>query len=219
MKKKNIFIVIISVFVIGCSKNYFASVQGNGKSVSEIRNLPEFTEIEISIGYDKVTVNSSSEQSLIIMGDENIVSLIQTKVVNGILKISSDTSFRTKAESEIIINMESVIKYIFDGVGISVIQNINEQHFTCALNGVGSCELSGNVDYLELSVNGVGSVDAKELIAEKVVASLNGVGSAEVHAISSLNALVNGIGGLTYYGEPEELLLNDSGLGGIKKGN
>ena len=84
---------------------------------------------------------------------------------------------------------------------------------------MGSCELSGSVVNFELSVNGVGSINAKELIGDKVVASLNGVGSAEVYATNSLNASVNGIGGLTYYGDPEKIILNDSGLGSISKGD
>ena len=222
MKKNNIYFVIILILVFGCNiaKNYSSSqVKGNGKSVSEIRELSEFTEIEMNIGYDKITVNFGPAQSLEIIGDENIVPIIKTKVINGVLTISSDSSLQTEAESEIIIYMESLKKFIFDGVGESIIKKIDEQKFTCTLNGVGSCELSGAVVNFELSVNGVGSINAKELIGDKVVASLNGVGSAEVYATNSLNASVNGIGGLTYYGDPEKLILNDSGLGSISKGD
>ena len=222
MKKNNIYFVIILVLYFGCNitKNYSSSqVKGNGKSISEIRELSEFTEIEISIAYDKITVNFGPEQSLEIIGDENIVPIIKTKVINGALTISSDSSLQTEVESEIIIYMESLKKFIFDGVGESIINKINEEHFMCTLNGVGSCELSGSVDYFELSVNGVGSIDAQELIADKVVASLNGVGSAEVYATNSLNASTNGIGGLTYYGDPEKIILKNSGLGSISKGN
>ena len=221
MKINNIYLIIILILVFGCNiaKNYSSSqVKGNGKSVSEIRDLKEFTEIEMSIAYDKIVVNFGAVQSLQIIGDENIVPLIKTQVSNGVLTISSDSSFQTKVESEIVIYMVSLEKFIIDGVGESIINKINEEHFICTLNGVGSCELSGSVVNFELSVNGVGSINAKELIGDKVVASLNGVGSAEVYATKSLNASVNGIGGLTYYGDPEKIILNDSGLGSISKG-
>ena len=222
MKNTNIYIVTILFFVFGCSiaKNYSDSqVRGNGTSISEIRDLKEFTEIEMSIAYDKIVVNFGAVQSLQIIGDENIIPLIKTRVSNGVLTISSDSSFQTKVESEIVINMISLKKFIFDGVGESIINKMNEEHFICTLNGVGSCELNGSVVNFELSVNGVGSINAKELIGDKVVASLNGVGSAEVYATNSLNASVNGIGGLTYYGDPEKIILNDSGLGSISKGD
>ena len=129
MKKNNICFVIILILVFGCNiaKNYSSSqVKGNGKSVSEIRELSEFTEIEMSIAYDKIVVNFGAVQSLQIIGDENIVSLIKTRVSNEVLTISSDSSFQTKAESEIVIYMESLKKYIFDGVG-DVTQDLSRE--------------------------------------------------------------------------------------------
>ena len=102
---------------------------------------------------------------------------------------------------------------------IKTIDNLNEDKFTCNINGVGSCELKGKVESFYVSVNGVGSVNAKQLIADDVVANLNGVGSVKLYAKNSLNASVNGVGGLTYFGNPAELILNDSGIGGITKGD
>ena len=222
LKMTKIYILLISLFIAGCSHNRNHSgsdMKGNGNLVTETRDLPEFAEIAINIAYDKITVNAGSHQSFIITGDENIVPLVQTQVINGVLQISSDSSFNTKAESEIIIEMESIASFTFDGVGESVINNLNEDNFIYTLNGVGSCKLFGNVNKLEISVNGVGSVDAQNLIAEDVIISLNGVGSAKVYAMRSLDASANGIGGLTYYGNPKELNLNNSGLGGISKGD
>jgi len=196
-----------------------AQVKGNGILASEIRNLSNFKAIEISIGYDKIIVNCGQKPSLHISGDENILPLITTRISKGMLKIESDSTFDTKSASEIIINIKSLKDFTFDGVGKTVIDNLNEDKFTCNINGVGSCELKGKVESFYVSVNGVGSVNARELIADDVVASLNGVGSVKLYAKNSLNASVNGIGGLTYFGNPAELILNDSGIGGITKGD
>jgi len=196
-----------------------AQVKGNGNFVSEMRELSKFKAIEIAIGYDKILVNCGQEPSLHISGDENILPLITTRISKGILRIESDSTFETKADSEIIINIKSLKEFTFDGVGETVIQNVNSEKFTCNINGVGSCELNGKVESFYVSVNGVGSVNARQLIADDVVASLNGVGSVKLYAKNSLNASVNGIGGLTYFGNPTELILNDSGIGGITKGD
>ena len=196
-----------------------AQVKGNGNLASEMRKLSNFKAIEITIGYDKILVNCGQEPSLHISGDENILPLITTRISKGILRIESDSTFETKADSEIIINVKSLKEFTFDGVGETVIQNVNSEKFTCNINGVGSCELNGKVESFYVSVNGVGSVNARQLIADDVVASLNGVGSVKLYAKNSLNASVNGIGGLTYFGNPAELILNDSGIGGITKGD
>ena len=196
-----------------------AQVKGNGNLASEMRKLSNFKAIEITIGYDKILVNCGEKPSLHISGDENILPLITTRISKGILRIESDSTFETKADSEIIINVKSLKEFTFDGVGETVIQNVNSEKFTCNINGVGSCELTGTVKSFYVSVNGVGSVNARQLIADDVVASLNGVGSVKLYAKNSLNASVNGIGGLTYFGNPTELILNDSGIGGITKGD
>ena len=196
-----------------------AQVKGNGNFVSEMRELSKFKAIEIAIGYDKILVNCGEEPSLHISGDENILPLITTRISKGILRIESDSTFKTKADSEIIINVKSLKEFTFDGVGETVIQNVNSEKFTCNINGVGSCDLNGKVRSFNISVNGVGSVNARQLIADDVIASLNGVGSVKLYSKNSLNASVNGIGGLTYYGNPTELKLNDSGIGGITKGD
>ena len=196
-----------------------AQVKGNGNFVSEMRELSKFKAIEIAIGYDKIIVNCGKEPSLHISGDENILPLITTRISKGILRIESDSTFETKADSEIIINVKSLKEFTFDGVGETVIQNVNSEKFTCNINGVGSCELNGKVESFYVSVNGVGSVNARQLIADDVVANLNGVGSVKLYAKNSLNASVNGVGGLTYFGNPTELILNDSGIGGITKGD
>ena len=196
-----------------------AQVKGNGNLASEMRKLSNFKAIEITIGYDKIIVNCGEEPSLHISGDENILPLITTRISKGILTIESDSTFETKADSEIIINVKSLKEFTFDGVGETVIQNVNSEKFTCNINGDGSCELTGTVKSFNVSVNGVGSVNARQLIADDVVANLNGVGSVKLYAKNSLNASVNGVGGLTYFGNPAELILNDSGIGGITKGD
>ena len=196
-----------------------AQVKGNGNFVSEMRELSKFKAIEIAIGYDKIIVNCGKAPSVQISGDENILPLITTRISKGILKIESDSTFETKADSEIIINVKSLKEFTFDGVGETVIQNVNSEKFICNINGVGSCDLNGKVKSFNISVNGVGSVNARQLIAADVVASLNGVGSVKLYANNSLNASVNGVGGLTYFGNPTELILNDSGIGGITKGD
>ena len=196
-----------------------AQVKGNGDLVSKMRELSKFKAIEIAIGYDKILVNCDQEPSIHISGDKNILPLITTIISKGVLKIESDSTFETKADSEIIINVKSLKEFTFDGVGETVIQNVNSEKFICNINGVGSCDLNGKVKSFYVSVNGVGSVNARQLIADDVVANLNGVGSVKLYAKNSLNASVNGVGGLTYFGNPTELILNDSGIGGITKGD
>ncbi len=194
-------------------------IKGNGISAVEMRDLSSFKEIRVELGYDKISVYCGKDQSLEIRGDENLLSYIQTRVYRGVLTLSSDSSLETTVDSEIIIHVKKLKKFTFDGVGETVLHDVSGKVFHCELNGVGSSVIFGDVDALHLMVNGVGSIDAKALIAKEVTASLNGVGSAEIYAKQSLTANINGIGGLTYFGNPEELVIQDNGLGGVSKGD
>ena len=74
VKKENIIVITITTLSFGCNitkKDFGSQVIENGNSSSEI----------------KIIVNSSSDKSLKIVGDENIAPLIKKKIVKGILKI------------------------------------------------------------------------------------------------------------------------------------
>ena len=146
---KNIFIVVLTLLVLSCSiaKNVGnTQVKGNGNLASEIRTLSNFKAIEIAIGYDRIIVNCGQKPSVHISGDENILPLITTRIRKGILTIESDSTFETKSDSEMIINIKSIKDFTFDGVGKTVIHNLNEKKLNCNINGVGSCELNGKVE-------------------------------------------------------------------------
>ena len=153
-----------------------------------------------------------------IVGDDNIVPHIITKVKDDVLYISSVQEFETKTESVLTIHIQTLNTLSFKGVGDITVDKLDNKMFYCDFMGVGSCNLSGKVNHFTMNMNGVGSINAKELIANIVDANVNGVGSAEVYAIDSLYAAVNGIGGLTYYGNPKKKEISNSFLGGITKG-
>jgi hypothetical protein len=62
-------------------------------------------------------------------------------------------------------------------------------------------------------------VDAKQLVAEQVSATLDGVGSVDVYAKNQLSASVHGIGSLTYYGKPKNISKTADGIGSVRAGD
>ncbi|HXA46128.1 MAG TPA: DUF2807 domain-containing protein, partial [Burkholderiaceae bacterium] len=62
--------------------------------------------------------------------------------------------------------------------------------------------LVGQTKTLTSSLNGVGSMDAKDLKANIVKTYLNGVGSVKVYAKESASMYLRGVGSATVYGNP-----------------
>ena len=194
-------------------------ITGSGVSMTETRADSNYSALDISIAFDQIIVHCRSGHSMIIVGDDNIVPLIITKVKDDVLYISSEQEFETRAESVLTIHVQTLDTLSFQGVGEIMVDKLDNKVFYCDFSGVGSCTLTGKVKNFTMNMNGVGSINAKELIANIVDANVNGIGSAVVNASDSLHAAVNGIGTLTYYGNPKKTDIGNSFLGGITKGD
>ena len=106
-----------------------------------------------------------------------------------------------------------------EGVGPTVINNVTGPRFEVNYEGVGSLIVTGKTQKLKLKVQGVGMVDSKGLIAETADVNLEGVGSVKVYASERLNATVQGIGSLSYYGNPRSISKNVEGIGSMRAGD
>lgn len=89
------------------------------------------------------------------------------------------------------------------------IYNISAAETDIYIAGAASMNLSGKTDRLELELAGAGSIDAKSLVSKKAEVKISGAGSAELSVTDELLADVDGVGNLTYYGDP--VLKNISG--------
>ena len=80
---------------------------------------------------------------------------------------------------------------------------LDVQDLEVDLAGAGLVKLSGKTDRQEIALKGVGSLEAFELESNVCEVSVSGVGGAEVYVKENLNAVVRGIGGIKYKGDPQ----------------
>jgi len=211
-------IVIIMSSLMYADLDETVKITGSGVSMTETRVDSHYFALDISIAFDKIIVHCGSGYLMTIAGDDNIVPHIITRVKDDVLYVSSEQEFDTRAESVLTIHAQRLDTLTFQGVGEMTVDKLDSKVFHCEFSGVGSCTLTGKVNNFIMNMNGVGSINAKELIANIVDANVNGMGSAVVYASDSLHAAVNGIGALTYYGNPKKTDIGNSFLGRITKG-
>ncbi len=77
-------------------------------------------------------------------------------------------------------------------------------------------ELKGVADQLDITINGVGHVDAAELKVKEVGFKTTGFGTGSVYATKTINAKIEGVGKLRYKGDPKVTQYID-GLGSVKR--
>lgn len=186
-------------------------------AAQETRDLPAFNAIATQ-GAFTLVVNAGQKQSFEVSGDEAELATLETKVVDGELHISlpKKQSFKWGDRLKITIGMEELQKMSMEGVGDTTLNALSGERFALRYQGVGYLNANGKVQHFVLKAEGVGAVNARKLEAQSVDASLQGVGSVSVRATDSLNAKVEGLGSLSYYGKPTHVRQSAEGIGSIR---
>lgn len=89
------------------------------------------------------------------------------------------------------------------------VYNIETVNVEMDVTGAADINLSGKTGFFEIELSGAGNIDAKSLVSEKAEVKISGAGAAELSVTKELLADVDGVGTLTYYGDP--VLKNISG--------
>lgn len=93
---------------------------------------------------------------------------------------------------------------------------IDASSMKIAIAGGSKLDFAGSTESLELQVQGGTIVNAEELTANSVVATLQGAGELTVYATDKLEATLEGFGRIAYAGNPGEVEKNVEGLGIIE---
>lgn len=210
------------------------TVAGSGEVISDTRELGEFDEIELDIAAD-VSVKIGKPTPLEIQGDDNILPLIKTKVVDGRLVVSADRSFKTKQTLVLKLTVANLKAAEVRGSGDMHIAGIDNPSLQLALKGsgdlqvtgktgqlavsvagAGDVKLTGKADQLAVSVAGSGDVKAFDLDALSATVSIKGSGDAKVSVQRSLTIQIAGSGDVHYKGNPQ-VVQQIQGSGDVKR--
>lgn len=185
------------------------------------RSAPAFTSIYVK-GAINVTVDRNAAQTLTVRGDEKFLNNLVSEVVGGELRLSMrDDRMKTtsRGDERVIVGMPALRAFAAEGAGEIRLNDVRGERFDINYRGAGSLRASGEVKTFSMKAEGVGEVDAKALLADNVDVTFRGVGDVRVHARKRLDAKVQGIGSLTYYGKPPVVNKSASGLGSVDAGN
>lgn len=208
-------ILIFALAVGGCACAYWG-VRGNGKLISQNRKVNEFNKMKIEGAFD-VKVKCGYKSSLKIIAEENLMPLIKTEVYNNTLFICSQKNILPKKKLEIEITVKDLNEISCSGANKVLVENIKTDNFIINLSGADYVKLKGEVDDFKAKISGAGSLDARELKAGNVYVSVSGTANANVYASNFLDASISGVGNISYYGNPEKIKSNISGIGSITR--
>ena len=196
----------------GCDFKW-VGIPGSGQIQSEDREVGEYSKLDVS-GIGTINVAFGDTPSLKVSCDNNLLELVETKVVDGQLRISckghiSPTELRfdivTKSLSSVEIGGAATLNLRgakLDSLGISV-------------NGASVLNADGIVEKLEIELSGAGKIDTNQLLAKHLKLVISGAGKADVYASESFDAQVSGAALVNCLGQPKQVTKNLSGAGRI----
>ena len=230
--------VFATFITVGCiiivPDSFGTSVRGSGNLITEERDVSSFNEVQLK-GSGKVTLTQGDKQSLKIQTDDNIMPLIETRVINKKLTISHGKYNLRPTTFNVDITVEKL-----EGVSIAGSGDIsgNSRFFSdnfyaeisgsgdielelevskmkAAISGSGSINLFGKADDSTAAISGSGKINAFDFETKNVSVTIRGSGDCRVNASESLHATISGSGDIYYKGRPQ-ISTRISGSGSLK---
>lgn len=188
------------------------------QAADQVRNLAPFKTIDAR-GPVSLVVEVGKAHSVRVEGDQKFIDRVRTEVVGGELRLNFEETKRgnvnIKDGERVIVTMPELASFRGEGAGLMILNNIRGEQFDVNYRGAGSLQMNGRVGHLRLNAEGVGEVEAKDLVAQNADVTFRGIGDVSVHAKNKLNATVQGLGNLTYYGKPQSVSKSVSGIGNV----
>lgn len=234
--KHLIILMALSLGFSACHFN-FKVIRGNGDIVLREIDTDYFTDLDINGNY-KVELYYSDQPKVVVETDENLFEYLEIESRNGLLSINNKNTLKPSKQLLIEIYykelrsikssgassiehpetlMADELKVGLSGAGsIKLSLKINELDLN--LSGAGVLEVSGQANSQIVNLSGAGALEAKDLESQYCEINISGVGNAKVNVVKELNATISGLGNIEYFGNPEKISQNVSGMGKVKKG-
>ncbi len=217
--QKSLLFIAATLASLACQAE---TVKGNGKLAEQNRQLGDFQAIR-SEGAWNLDVSIGAAPSIRIKADENLLPIIETLVEANQLVIRfkdrQDVHVKNTNSLKIEVTVPELRAYSHAGVGKTAFHGLKGEKFSVNYMGAGLVSGTGKVDKFDVVAKGTGALDFSALKSREAVVGLSGVGSVSVYASDSLSAKVDGIGSLTYYGNPGKISKTVSGIGVVRSGD
>ena len=239
MKMKQIQLVGVFAFLtFVLSSCWFMgpSVKGNGNVTEEVRQVAEFDQIHVSRGMN-VYVSQGSPAKVVVIADNNLHEVIETKVEGGVLKVYVNENIRWAKEKKVMVTVEKLSgletssgsnvwsqnQIMSENLemkassGANITMDVNAKYLKAGCSSGANIKISGLAKEADLETSSGANLKGEELKAEncKMRASSGGNVSSTVNG--RLEAHASSGGNVVYFGEPTETDVNTSLGGNIHK--
>lgn len=229
-------ITMTILLAAGCVVNIQDTITGDGKVVSQTRDVPEFTGVKVGSGID-VFLTQGDNQRVEVEADENLQEWIRTEVKGSVLHIYTDKNIRLAKAKRVNINCKILDRIDISSAGDVTAVNrfkadkldidmssagdlnleVEANEISISISSAGNAVLKGKTDTLKADLSSAGDLNAYDLEAKYGEISVSSAGSARVFVTDEASFHSSSAGDIDYKGEPRMKEIHTSSAGSVNK--
>ncbi|MGH7563161.1 MAG: head GIN domain-containing protein [Gemmatimonadota bacterium] len=209
-------------------------VRGSGRRIAQTRAIGDFDRVHVSGEFD-VRITSGASPSLRIEGDDNLLPLVETRIIDGALRVRSERDLRSDRRILVEIGTPALAGVETSGSSDVRATGVRADAFDAGVSGSGSLDAEGffgdlavsvsgsgrvvgrgAAETVDVDVSGSGDVDLLAVRARSARVSTSGSGDVSLAVSESLDASTSGSGEVRYSGRPS-VNASVSGSGEVKR--
>lgn len=191
-------------------------VDGSGRIVRAARPVRPFTAIRLE-GPAAVEFVAGATPRIEVEADDNLQAQIITEIEDGVLRIDTRGSFRTRQVPVVRVVAPRLDSLRARGSGDVSIRGVDERRLSIVLHGSSDIIVEGRAGEASVALYGSGIIDVTAVRAPRIAVALYGSGDARVRTDEDLSAVVYGSGNIEYAGDPRWLDERVLGTGEIRR--
>ena len=238
MKTKSASLVLFAALTLSTCTANFSSKESDNR-VSEERDLGKVNQLKIS-GIFNLYLSQGDKPSIRMEGDEEYIKKLKVIQDGETLELKFDeinNTFFGDSRPDVYLTLGDLKSIEFDGVGNiksegtfkvdelmlrgNGVGNISLQFeakvIDADFNMMGNMTLEGSVGGIKLLNEGIGNIEASGLQAQNMTLTSSGIGRVSVHCTGDLSITVNGIGAVSYTGNPNVIKEEINGIGKVTR--
>ncbi len=191
-------------------------LEGSGKLETRSFDLRGWDGLRLDGSMD-IEVKVGGDHAASVTLDDNLFDNLVLEVRDGTLVVDWRKEFDADDHARLALTAPSFASLEVNGAGDLTATGFVGGSFGLKIRGAGDVDLAGRVDDLDIRVEGAGDIDAAALAARNVEVVIAGAGDVDVSASDSFDGSVQGVGDITYRGDPAKVQTKVTGIGGISK--
>lgn len=239
MKRKQFQLIgIFAILNLVLSSCWFLgpSVRGNGNVTEEVRQVGDFDQIDVSRGMN-VYITQGTPQKVVVIADNNLHEVIETRVEGQTLKIFVNENVRWAKEKKVMVTVEKLTSVktssgsnawsqnqimsedleLRASSGANLTMEVNAKSLNADCSSGANIKLSGLAKEAELEASSGANLIGDELKVDNCRMKTSSGANVSATVNERLDAHASSGGNVVYYGEPKSTEVSTSSGGNIRK--